>query len=416
MKHALPLVLLFGLVLGLTPATLAQERFGLYLKARHKTTRIPFELQSNLIIVPVKVNGSDTLRFILDSGVSTILITDPKVPIVQRMKPVRKVQIAGAGEGGHLSATVMVGNSIQMGHVRGGNQNIVVLDQDILQISEYVGMPIHGIFGYELFSHFVVTIDFARKELLLEEPSHYRYKSRKGDQFPITIEDAKPYLNAVALVDKARTVPLKVVIDTGAGHALSLDVNSRNQIPLPNKVIRTQLGRGLSGVINGSLGRVEKIRIGNKLELTNLIASFPDSLAYGMKLGRHLERQGNIGCELLRRFRVTFNYQQRYVVLKPIRRRLREAFEHNMSGMDIVAKGVDYDEYIIERIERNSPAELAGLEEGDQLISVNGEICRDLSMSDLYKIMQRGEGKELLMAIRRNGQLMVTSLVLKRII
>src|ERR1051325_11328358 len=167
MKHALPLVLLFGLVFALTPITSAQERFGLYLQARHKTTRIPFQLQANLIIVPVQVNGSDTLRFILDSGVSTILITDPNVPIIQRMRPVRKVQIAGAGEGGHLAATVMVGNTIQLGHMRGSNQNIVVLDQDILQISEYVGMPIHGIFGYELFNHFVVTIDFARKELIL---------------------------------------------------------------------------------------------------------------------------------------------------------------------------------------------------------------------------------------------------------
>ncbi|MDQ1086255.1 aspartyl protease family protein [Siphonobacter sp. SORGH_AS_1065] len=415
MKYALPLALWFGLVIGLSELCQAQERFGLHLQGRHKTTRIPFELHSNLIIVPMKVNDSDTLRFILDSGVSTILITDPKVPAVRHMKPVRRVHISGAGEGSDLSATVMVGNRIQMGYMKGFNQNIVVLDHDILQISEYVGIPVHGIFGYELFNQFVVTIDFSRKELILEEPSHYRYKAKKGDQFPITIEDAKPYLNAVALVDKKRTVPIKVVIDTGAGHALSLDVNSRNQIPLPNKVIRTQLGRGLNGIINGSLGRVEKIQIGH-LELNNIIASFPDSLAYGMKLSKTIDRQGNIGCELLRRFKVTFNYPQRYIVLKPVRRRIREAFEHNMSGIDIVARGSHFDEFMIERVELNSPASLAGLQAGDQLISVDGEFCRSITMSDLYKIFQRGEGKEIIMAIRRKGELLVTTLTLKRII
>lgn len=415
MKHVIPLVLLIGMVLGFVPDSFGQGHFGLYLKGRHKTTRIPFELQSNLIIVPVKVNDSDTLRFILDSGVSTILITDPKVAVVKKMKPVRKVQIAGAGEGGSLSATVMIGNSIQMGHMVGFNQNVVVLDQDILQISEYVGVPVHGIFGYELFNHFVVTIDFARRELLLEEPEHYTYKRRKGEQFPITIEEAKPYLNAVALVEKDRTVPLKVVIDTGAGHALSLDIHSRSNIQLPNKVVRAQLGRGLSGVINGSLGRVEKIRIGT-LEVNNLIASFPDSMAYGMKIARNIERQGNIGCELLRRFKVTFNYRDRYIVLKPIRRRLREAFEHNMSGMDVVAKGTDFHEYMVEKVEKNSPADLAGLQSGDQLVSVNGEFCNDISISDLYKILQRGEGREIVMAVRRKGQLFITSMVLRRII
>ncbi len=415
MKHALPLALWFGLVIGLPGLSQAQERFGLHLQGRHKTTRIPFQLHSNLIIVPLKINDSDTLRFILDSGVSTIIVTDPKIPVTRLMKAVRRVHISGAGEGGDLSATVMVGNKIQMGHMKGFNQNVVVLDHDILQISEYVGMPIHGIFGYELFNQFVVTIDFSKKELILEEPSHYRYKPKKGDQFPITIEDAKPYLNAVALVDKKRTVPLKVVIDTGAGHAISLDVNSRSQIALPNKVIRTQLGRGLSGVINGSLGRVEKIKIGN-LELNNIIASFPDSLAYGVKLSNRIARQGNIGCELLRRFKVTFNYQQHYIVLKPVKRRLREAFEHNMSGMDIVAKGSQYDEFTVERIELNSPAELAGLLPGDQLISVDGEFCRSISMSDLYRIFQRGEGKEIVMAVRRKGEILITTLTLKRII
>ncbi|MEZ4903564.1 MAG: hypothetical protein R2822_18260 [Spirosomataceae bacterium] len=98
------------------------------------------------------------------------------------------------------------------------------------------------------------------------------------------------------------------------------------------------MGRGLNGVINGSLGRIDKVRFG-KYELDNVLASFPDSVSFGMKFASRNDRQGNIGCELLRRFHVTFNYSEHYMVLKPIKRRMKETFEHDMSGMEIRAKG-----------------------------------------------------------------------------
>ena len=56
-----------------------KDRFGFFLAGNRQWTRIPFQLHSNLIIIPVQINGSDTLRFILDTGVSSTIITDPSV-------------------------------------------------------------------------------------------------------------------------------------------------------------------------------------------------------------------------------------------------------------------------------------------------------------------------------------------------
>jgi hypothetical protein len=410
------LLLLAIWVLGMgEPPAKGQEKFGFQLRGRQKIARIPFQLHSNLILVPVRLNNSDTLRFILDTGVSTTILTDPRVPAVSQLKPVRRVQISGAGEGKSLSASVALGATIRMGDMTGYNQTIVMLDQDALALSEYVGVPVHGIFGYDVFSHFVVTIDFMAREIILEKPGHYRYTPRKGDKYPITIEDTKPYFNAVAVVDHDRTVPLRLLIDTGAGHALSLDVNGRSEIRQPEKVVRAQLGRGLSGVINGNLGRVQKVRIGS-VELSNILACFPDSVAYGMKIAQRDNRQGNIGCELLRRFKVTFNYPEQYMVLKPVRRQLREAFEHNMSGMELIARGQDFNQFVIDRVVEESPASLAGLQEGDELVSINSQLCRNMTISDIYKILQRGDGREIVIAAKRNGQLFITSFALRRII
>lgn len=394
----------------------ARDKYGFFLASNRHHTRIRFQLHSNLIIVPVQVNGSDTLSFILDTGVSSVIVTDPAAVKKQSMHYTRKVQLSGAGEGEQLTASVAIDNHIAMGHMQAAHQNIVVLDDDVLRLSEYVGVPIHGIFGYEVFNNFVVDIDFQRKEIILTHPKFYRYRRAQGMRWPITIHNSKPYTDALALLDGNKKLPLRVVIDTGAGHALLLNHQKGDEIYLPDKVIRAQLGRGLNGVINGNLGRIQKIRLGN-FEMTDVVTSFPDSASFGVKLAhQNAERNGNIGCEILRRFRVTFNYGENYLVLKPVKRLLKQSFEHDMSGLELKARGTNYRNYYISRVIEDSPAASAGLRDGDELLFINNTSAEVLSISEIYKILQKGEGKAVSMLVRRNGSIVFTQFALKRII
>ncbi|WP_221389650.1 aspartyl protease family protein [Dyadobacter sp. NIV53] len=393
----------------------SEEKYGYFLDKNHKTARIPFELHSNLILLYVKINDTDSLRFILDTGVSSIIITDPYVLKPDKLRLTRKVNLMGAGEGSSISAHVAIDNRFSMGRLKANHQNIVVLEQDFLKLSEYVGVPVHGIFGYEIFNNFVVTIDFSRKELVLMSPDKYHYKTRKGDKHPITIEDTKPFTNAVTLFADGREHPIRVLIDTGAGHALLLNNTQKESFRLPEKVIRAQLGRGLNGVINGNLGRIDRLKLG-RYELDNIVASFPDSIGFGSKLHGKTDRQGNIGCELLRRFKVTMNYQERYMVLKPVKSRLREKFEHDMSGMEIRAEGKDLHSYFINHVVESSPAASAGLMEGDQLLFIDNRSASELNVSDIYKLMQRGDGRNIDLLVKRKGDIFFSRLTLKRMI
>ena len=416
-----------GLVLGLLCSCLAasgdggqqtpdRDRYGFFIAGNRTWTRIPFQLHSNLIIVPVQVNNSDTLRFILDTGVSNTIITDPAAFRKKPLNLTRKIKLTGAGEGGSLMASVAIDNTLSMGGLRASHHNVVVLDEDILKLSEYVGTPVHGIFGYEIFANFVVNVDFQRREITITKPEKYTYRKRKGDRYPITIQDTKAYTDALSVYDGEKSLPLRVILDTGAGHALLLDRSrSTAAMPLPAKSIRAQLGRGLNGVINGCLGRIQKIRFG-RYELDNILASFPDSMAFGMKLVDMPERQGNVGCELLRRFNVTFNYPDRYVVMKPIKRLMKESFEHDMSGMELRAKGESFRNYYVDKVLDGSPADMAGLAEGDEVLFVNNSSVSDLSISDIYKMLQRGEGREVSMLVRRKGQIIIASFLLRRLI
>jgi predicted aspartyl protease len=405
------------LLLSFVTDTLAQSSVsGYHFTGKRKRDVVPFELHANLIVVPIRINNSDTLNFILDTGVSITLLTDPNVAHQLGLVPLRSVKIAGAGGEGDVTAAVTLGSTVRIGNIRADNLPVLVLSEDILSLSDYIGFPIHGIFGYDLFKRFVVNIDFEAKNLTfsLPEKHHYREK-REGVRLPITIEDTKPYLSAMAIVEHDKSVPIKVIVDTGAGHALSLDLGSHEEIRLPGKVVRTQLGRGLSGVINGNLGRLERLKIGNYI-LDNVVTSFPDSSSFNLGPGRNGGRQGNVGCELLRRFNVTFNYHDNYMALKPIKKRLKETFEHDMSGMELRARGNNYRTYVIQKVMEGTPASQAGLQEGDEILFVNGSPARDIPLNDIYKLLQKKEGKEVKLIVKRGNEMFYTSFFLRRII
>jgi len=258
----------------------------------------------------------------------------------------------------------------------------------------------------------VVKIDFRAKNIRFYLPDKYTYRGR-GEKIPIIIEDTKPYVYASATYADNCVVPIKVILDTGAGHALSLDLGEH--IQLPDKIIRAQLGRGLNGIISGSLGRIEKVKIGN-YELQQVITSFPDTNSLATQVARHLNRQGNIGCELLKRFDVIFNYSKNYVVLKPNRKSFKESFERDMSGLEIRAEGNNFQRFIIEYIHPDSPAQQADLRRGDEIISINSHMASNLHLSDVIKILQRGEGKWIKLLLRRDNSLVYTEFKLKRMI
>src|SRR3546814_1820336 len=116
-------------------------------------------------------------------------------------------------------------------------------------------------------------------------------------------------------------------------------------------------------------------------ELVNPIASFPDYDTvlydpYGV------QRNGNIGNEVLKRFNVIFDYRHTVMYLKP-NNRFGDPFEHDMSGMSLVTGGNVYRRYFITNIIPGSPADDAGLEVDDEILSINLQPAKEMSISEI---------------------------------
>jgi hypothetical protein len=380
---------------------------------RNKSINIPFKSASNLIIIPVTINESDTLNFILDSGVKYPIITE--LPFVNKLSLnyMMPVPVYGLGEGYELTAYRSSNNTIRMNGLTAWNQDIQMIIDEHFQISHMLGLPVHGLIGFNLFKDYIVRIDYINEKLTLYRPEHFKYRDRNKDIIlPLHIEGNKPFVRTTIITDDMQEVPVKLLVDTGASDALWLSENSDERISLPQNHIETFLGKGLSGDLYGTKGRIDAIWVG-PLVMPKPIVAFPDSELID-QLITYNDRNGTLGAEILRRFIVTMDYRNSRLTLRPTHK-VKEEFNYNMSGMEIINPMPGFPIYTIANIRENSPAHLAGLKENDQILSLNNNNHRTLELNDINLLLQSRENKKIKVKVLRDGEEIQTSFDLKKI-
>jgi C-terminal processing protease CtpA/Prc len=152
-----------------------------------------------------------------------------------------------------------------------------------------------------------------------------------------------------------------------------------------------------------------------RYELGQVLTSFPDSAQVHARLtGTERTRHGNLGYEVLKRFVTVIDYPHGQLLLKPTAA-LHDPFEHDMCGLDLLAVGANYRQYVVLRVVPGSPAASAGIAEGEELLSLNFTSTSYLSISDLNRLLHSQDGRMLFLVLRRaDGELYSTSVRLKR--
>ena len=391
----------------------AQQVLGFALEPGRKKARIPIEINNNLVVIPVVVNGQLPLKFILDTGVRTAILTEKIFSDILNLQYSRKYSVGAPG--GKRTVEAFVTNNVTLDlppGVHGEGHALLVLEEDYLELRNYLGVDVHGILGYELFSRFIVSINYERKELILTRPD--RFKPR--GQFitlPITIEDTKPYIVTNVVMNDTTTASVKLLIDSGASHGLILEPDSDEKLAVPPTHISSIIGRGLGGVITGQIGRIKALELG-KYEVENVIANFPDPNSYmdTLKTSRVVARNGAIGGEILSRFRVVFNFphEKMYIKKNPA---FRKKFYYNMSGITLKAIGSGLKRFEITNVRVNSPAERAGLLEGDHVLSINGITTSELELNSVNSYFNLKPGKRIVLEVDREGKRMKKEFLLE---
>lgn len=417
-------------------------------ESERSSPKIRFELVNNLMVVPLEVNGT-RLSFILDSGVGKPILFNLADQDSIELHNVRKLTIQGLGSGEPIEALSSVGNTFRLASLVNPNQQVyVVLDKD-LNFSPALGMPIHGIIGYDLFRDYVVEINYGRRFIRFHDPDTYKPRKGKGTQtLPLDVERKKAFLEGSVVVrDGQRVIPVRLLMDTGSSDAVWLFPDAEEGLKIPEKHYDDYLGKGLSGTIYGKRTKISQLRLGDFV-LTDTKAAFPD-LESLQGIGDLGERDGSLGGELLKRFNMVINYPAGEITLSKSSH-FNDPFLFNRAGIELEHAGMRYiaeriadsrgvvmesddpfgnvqillegqtrlslvPEIVVSAIRAGSPAHEVGLREGDVILAVNGKSVHKFKLQEVMSMINDKKGKRVKLLIERFNRDLLFSFVLREV-
>lgn len=377
------------------------------LEGNRKHVTIPFRMIRDMVIIKLNINGKGPFNFIMDTGVGLMLITDPKLVDSINIPKKRTIKISGLGKGEDFEAYITSALNVEIPGLVSYDVGAAILKTDHFGLSNFAGIPVHGLLGYEFFNNLAVKIDFSDSTISVSRPKDTRL-FRKGFKVPLSIVDRKPYLNAKVTFPNGVTSTEKLILDIGAGHPLSLD-NIIQKQGLPKKFVSANLGVGLTGPVDGFISRVNEVDLG-RFKIKDVITSFPVS---GTTPLTPENRDGNLGMGILKRFTMIIDYPDSALYLKP-GPTLNDRFEHDMSGLEYYKTGDDFDHVIISRVEPGSPADEMGIEAGDEIMAINFKPVTKLSLEDIDGMFKSQADRSLLLQIYHDKKYDNVIITLKR--
>ncbi len=401
----------YFLLLCLGLPALCKAQLGFTIKNGEHRVRFPIEVCNNLVVIPVVLNGQLPLKFIIDTGVRTTILTEKSFSDILKLTYGRHYLVAGPGGEKIVEAHITNNVTLDMPGVHGEGHAMLVLEKDYLELRNYLGTDVQGVLGYEVFSRFVVEVDYERKLMTLTIPSYFKAR-KKFRSMPITIQDTKPYVQVPIELGNGTRMNAKLLVDSGASHGLMLDPTSDKQIVLPEKHVSSLIGRGIGGLITGEIGRIKSLELAN-YRIEDIVAYFPDPNSYIDTLkSSDVFRNGAIGGEILSRFTTIFNFSEGKIYLKK-NSAFAKKFNFNMSGLTLKAKGARLRKYEVTDVRKNSSAEKIGIQAGDELFSINGLRTSDLDLSSVNGYFNSKPGRKIRLELLRNGERLTKTLELQ---
>ncbi len=390
---------------------------------------------NNLVLVPVTINGIK-FSFLMDTGVrETILFANTEDSLYLHNQ--KKIKFEGIGIGEGVDGVISTGNIVDVGGVAVDSLHwLYVVQGEDLDMSSSVGVGINGILGSRFFNSFPIRIDYIRSRLTIYPPGYdYSREVQRYEAIPIELYNYRPYIQGNIQVDD-QWIRGKMLIDMGNTDAFMLLAFLLPDFIVREPYVEEYIGRGFNGVIYGKRNRIQKASV-QGIEFDYPIVAYPDSNAVYM--ARLVSgRIGSIGNQSLQRFHVLMDYKDKRFYLRK-NKWFGKPFLLNMAGIDVKHDGmiwikeiinvevpkpeplgmlgedqgmtinltnsqVQYifalkPSYKIEGVRKDSPAALAGAQEGDTLLKINGTHTGNLTLAKILSKLQTkpGDGVQLLL-------------------
>jgi hypothetical protein len=388
MKKKLHFIVLSSLFL-MSVKVAAQEEFIEPLSK--EIAKVQFtQLTGGIVILHAKLGSfPDTLNFILDTGSSGISL-DSTTAEYLKVKPIPTERTI-RGIAGIRKVSFLYNQQLHFPGLTIDSLNFHINDYGIL--TAVYGERIDGIIGFAVLKRYIVKLDYDSLQISFCTKGTIRYP--RGGYL------LKPAINQLVAqqlrLKDVEAVNGRFLYDMGAGLCMLLtrDFIEDSSFIDKRKKRWVKEGEGLGGKIDMELLVLKEIKLGpyrfRKVPVfifddVNNVTSYP-------YMG------GLIGNDILRRFNVILNYEQSDIHLTP-NTHYNDVFDYSYSGIELyLIQGL----IIIGDVAKDSPAELSGLKEGDEVIAINKNFSQNLNQ---YKISLQVPNERIKIIVRRNLQML----------
>ncbi|UCB53500.1 MAG: aspartyl protease family protein [Candidatus Zixiibacteriota bacterium] len=317
---------------------------------------VPFRFIEDHLFLEVELGGKKTL-WVLDSGAGATVV-ETRFAEALGLEPMGTLKGKGAGSVVDVSFTKLPAFSLP--GIEFGEQKVAMIDLHWL-FSEWLGLDVAGILGFDFLSRMVTRIDYANELISFYHPDHFEYKGA-GVVLDAPVSQSNSFHLPLTVDGKYRGM---WNLDTGAGGMWF-------HYPFAEK--HGLLDRpGVYGMGAGAGGSGTHLRVKFKtmefagMTIGNPIFSIPLGKGEGAFANEALT--GNIGNSLLRHFVIYLDYKHGQVIVER-GDMFGHAFPRDNSGLQIKKRADDELEVMF--VAEGTPAFEAGFKEGDVIRSVNG--------------------------------------------
>lgn len=335
-----------------------------------------------MVLLDVKAQGTQGL-WILDSGYEYSLI-DSATALASGIPVSTPATVAQPG--GSVTQGMARDVSLEVSGRPYRPESLAVLP--LAGLAPMVGKPLAGLLGHDFFERYVITIDYASRTVTLASPDNWRPPAG-ATELPVWIENGEPFVLATLWV-AGRTVPAKLKIDTGSLSGLGLNgsfVVQNNLFPAgwPRRPME---GIAVGGTTRNFVGRLDSMSFGG--------VTIPQPVAGWSEDRARVGDAGTLGAPILARFRVTFDYAHRRLVLEPNNDVARRE-DWEAAGFLLVQ--VPGQQVMVAIVLPATPADSAGIQAGDALQMVNGTGAATMGLDSLRRhFRQPGRADTILLA------------------
>jgi hypothetical protein len=182
----------------------------------------------------------------------------------------------------------------------------------VVSRSEYTqSFPTDGVIGWTLFGHHIVDINFDESIITLRDSGSF-HPDDTWHEIDMTLKENLPWITVTVATVEGEEVPIEVYFDIASGDALELLIKDDMKVTPPGEYGNEYLATGLSGDIRGSRGRSHMFTIG-----PYALYDVPTLMAAEKVRSKQKGADAIIGCHLLTRFNVVFDYFESKLYIKP---------------------------------------------------------------------------------------------------